>query len=173
MMLLSPFYHDKQGGDVNDIATESGSSDASSDTSSTSLTSAPGKGSKCYLLGSTLKVPGGALICVEDLLTDSIVCSPAGTLLNVTHLTIHPEEPCELVDLNTANASLVVTTSHRVMVRKGKQSQTMTAGSLRVGDHVLLAGNETEELVQVEKFTRVSSVVEVTFLPGGRFLLST
>jgi len=96
------------------------------------------------------------------------VCSSTGNLLKVERLTIHAEQQQEVVDLNTANASLVVTASHRVMVRKGEQSQTMPAGGLRVGDHVIVGGNggnDTEELVNVDKALQCLSVVDVVFAP--------
>jgi len=83
----------------------------------------------------------------------------------VVNNAMHPEQEQELMDLHTANASLTVTSCHRVMVRKGNQAQPLPACSLRLGEHVLLAGNRFEELIKMEKVVRFVSVVDLAFNP--------
>lgn len=139
-------------------------SEVQSGSSVVSLMSAPHK-QRCFLAGSLFKVPDGRYVRADHLGQGSVVYSSSGTKLLVVSARVHPEQDQELINLHTENARLIVTASHRVMVLKGGQSQTIPADSLRIGDHVLVAGNRVEELLLVDRLMQCVEVVEITFHP--------
>jgi hypothetical protein len=54
----------------------------------------------------------------------------------------------DVVHLATPNASLAVTSSHRIMIHRAGRVQAVAAGTLRVGDHVCCQGG-VQELVEI------------------------
>jgi len=106
-----------------------------------------------------------SLICVEMLELGSVVSSADGRDLHVVQLKSWRGKEQELVELKTQHVSLVVTSSHRIMVRKGHRPQPMTARSLHEGDHVLVGGNDVEVPVSVKIFSCVVDTLAITLEP--------
>ena len=62
--------------------------------------------------------------------------------------TFHPARVEDIVYLGTSSASLAVTRSHRVMIRRAGRDQALAAGALRLGDHICCQGG-VQELVEM------------------------
>jgi len=134
--------------------------------SAASLISAPGDDeSRCFLAGALLETPAGQFVRASTLEAGMEVRASHGEALRVKSARVHEETEHTLVSLLTETAGLTVTASHRVMVRKGREAQTLAAGALRVGDHVLVADGRAEQLLQTKVSSESTSVVEVAFQP--------
>ena len=133
--------------------------------SSSSLVSAGSNEPKCYLTGTLLQTPAG-LLEVCDLFLGASVIAASGEILQVTHFKVYGPDHWEIVSLRTAQSSLTITASHRVVARRAGKDQTAYASSLSCGDRVVCGIGHVEEVVDVQKEHRfVEAVVEVTFAP--------
>ena len=62
-------------------------------------------------------------------------------------------------------ANLKVTPSHRVLVRRGPQVQTILAGALKPGDQVLCSNQKLEPLIKIQRMMEQVEIVDMTFSP--------
>lgn len=77
----------------------------------------------------------------------------------------YPEGEQELIRLITKNAVLIVTPSHRVMVKRKSGPQALQAGALTRDDEVFVGNYEVEKLQVAETFRATVQVIDVTFDP--------
>mmetsp|Transcript_20434 Transcript_20434/g.46227 ORF Transcript_20434/g.46227 Transcript_20434/m.46227 type:complete len:119 (-) Transcript_20434:217-573(-) len=85
----------------------------------------------------------------------------------VAAIKIHEEQNCDVVELRTREAALIVTASHRVLIPDDHGTMeyaTMNAGELYKGDKVF-CGDRPEPLVKVLKHKMRTRCVEIEFEP--------
>lgn len=123
-----------------------------------------GRGPKCFLVDTVLQDLHGRYVHARDLEEDSYVRSAEGVPVRVVSNRLHHAEVRTLVDLRTDTASLVVTSTHRVMVYRGNL-QSAPADSLRVGDDVECSNGGRQSLHYVQKFSAQVEVCEIRFHP--------
>jgi len=120
---------------------------------------------RCYIKqGTYFKDSSGRLIPVAEINLRSTVVGASGQALRVAAVKWIEKEIHQLVELRAGAAHLVVTASHRVMVRRGHKHVPAPAGSLRVGDDVICnLGMET--LYFKDSRDEKVDVVEIVFDP--------
>jgi len=137
---------------------------ATSRSGSGSIVSYSGTKGWCFPADVRFRLLGDRLVEARSLKTGDTALSFEDELLSVTSVKIDiAEHP--FVQLRTDSAVLTVTDSHRVMVQRGSTPQTIPAGHLREGDHVLCSKGKVEQLVEIKKYNQHGEVVEVTFRP--------
>ena len=89
-----------------------------------------------------------------------------GNRVEVVDVTCHPPEIRKLTWLRTEDSStLVVTSDHRILVRRGHEQQTIPAGNLCVGEVVLCAGGERRLFCVEHKEDLEVEVYQISFKP--------
>ena len=60
-----------------------------------------------------------------------------------------PRQDQKVVELRAGKTCLTVTSSHRIVVWRAQREQTVLAGTLRQGDHVMCSQGDRKKLEQV------------------------
>ena len=109
------------------------------------------EGGRCFRADARFKVSEGVYAAAERLEKGMCVRGASGHSLTVESHEVFPEQNQQLIEFRTkSQAGLTVTTSHRVMVERGHNAQTIPASSLKVGDKVHCSGDRLEELVYLQ-----------------------
>ena len=109
------------------------------------------EGGRCFRADALFKVSEGVYAAAERLEKGMCVRGASGHSLTVESHEVFPEQNQQLIEFRTkSQAGLTVTTSHRVMVERGHNAQTIPASSLKVGDKVYCSGDRLEELVYLQ-----------------------
>lgn len=124
----------------------------------------------CFLAGILFRMANGELVEASCLKEGDSVRACEGQTVQVRSVSVHRPQELEVVELRAGHvlssaAFLSVTPSHRVMVQRGTDPQTMPAGFLRVGDTVYCSGGRLAELVHVGRRQEECEVVDVVFRP--------
>ncbi|CAE7286280.1 vwkA [Symbiodinium sp. CCMP2592] len=127
-----------------------------------------GTGPTCFPWGTLLIVPGpdGALKPIQTFRPNDTLISAQGHCVKVKVIEHSEEGDQELISLQTAKASLLVTKGHRVMVERGDRAQPLQAAAIQLGDHVLISGGGKEKLVKKELLTIRTVLVDLEVAPN-------
>lgn len=132
-----------------------------------SVISAVGSEQKCYMNGASFPSPEGNFLPVESLKDHDTVRSLDGSIVQVL-VKRHSSQDRSMVWLQSDAFKIPLTHNHRVMIDRGTlqkpRRQTIPAGHLRPGDHVLCAKG-LHRLTDVIPFLSDDDVFEITFCP--------
>jgi len=120
---------------------------------------------RCFLKGTLIKTPDGALIPVEQLREGSRVFFRAQSSLEVVGLTIHEPKQEDVVFVKTANAQLMVSAKHRMVISLEPRLRFELAEKLRKGDSIAISDRALRKLEDVQHATTEAEMVEVMFQP--------
>jgi len=119
----------------------------------------------CYTKDALFKMVAGYLLPANLLEEDNLVVSADGSPVRAVSVEPSPLENQDMVRLTTSSAFLEVTQGHGVMVPRGAKIQKVQAGTLQIGDTVIISGNEEQKLTNVDPFTKYAQVYRITFAP--------
>lgn len=128
------------------------------------ISAASADGQHCYVFGTLLKDSNGKWVPVDQMQEQGTICGESGSPIRISKLVKYEEEPQDLVCLQTGDASLTVTASHRIMIMRGGHKVPAPAKSLQIGDDIVCKqGNQ--KLTKIERTKESVPVVEITFCP--------
>lgn len=119
---------------------------------------------KCFVQGTHFRCPNGSLISVDEIQPHEILQARDGSNVEVVEVHHHEAEQRELVWMEAGDVGLIVTSDHRISVRRGCHTEPFPANKMRVGMHVLTSQGE-QELSSVETFQHMAKRFELKFLP--------
>mmetsp|Transcript_46079 Transcript_46079/g.73615 ORF Transcript_46079/g.73615 Transcript_46079/m.73615 type:complete len:261 (+) Transcript_46079:1011-1793(+) len=134
------------------------------------LTAPVESGGHCFLLRHWFLTPEKKLVQAKNLIRGSRLLASSGDTIEVKLVEFQHGQEQKVVEVlagigEEALATLKVTCSHRVMVRRGGQIQPLQAGALKKGDFVCCSGSQFKELVSVKTWSETVDIADITFSP--------
>lgn len=119
---------------------------------------------KCFVQGTYFQCVNGKLVSLEDIQEEEVLQGYDGGRVVVVEVQRHEVEWRKLVWLEADGVGLMVTSDHRVVVRRRGELQTIPANHLCKGSLVATAEGE-KELSSVKEHDCKAEVVELKFFP--------
>ena len=135
------------------------------ETATSGLSMLSADGPRCLLAGTVLPCSPVHYKSVEAFSEGDIVVSSDATLLTITSIKVHAENPQPCVTLCSGDITNCFSESHRVSIQRAGKQQAVKASTLRPGDDVFISGGATQKLSTVTHFIQTCPVYELTLHP--------